>query len=215
MGKGADIQVLIADDHAIVRRGLRQIVADTNGIVVAGEAANGDELIRLVQERPWDVLILDISMPGRSGLELLKDVKLEQPDLPVLIFSIHPEGEFATRALRAGAAGYLPKETAPEELISAIRKVHTGGRYITSTQAENLLFQFQTDSTRPVHEELSNREYEVLRSLGAGKTISQIAAELNLSTKTVSTYRARLLEKMNMRNTAELTRYAIKNNLAD
>jgi two-component system, NarL family, invasion response regulator UvrY len=214
MGKAADIQVLVADDHAIVRRGLKQIVADTNGIVVAGEASNGDELMRLVQERPWDVLILDISMPGRSGIELLKDVKLRQPDLPILMLSIHSEAEFATRSLRSGASGYLPKETAPEELISAIRKVYSGGRYISPGQAEKLLFQFQTESTRPVHEDLSNREYEVLRSLGAGKTISQIASELNLSTKTVSTYRARLLEKMNLRTTAELTRYAIKNNLA-
>jgi two-component system, NarL family, invasion response regulator UvrY len=214
MGKAADIQVLVADDHAIVRRGLKQIVADTSGIVVAGEACDGDELMRLIDERPWDVLILDISMPGRSGLELLKDVKLAQPALPVLMLSIHSEAEFATRALRAGAAGYLPKETAPDELIAAIRKVHSGGRYVSPAQAEKLLFYFQSDSTRPVHEDLSNREYEVLRSLGAGKTISQIAGELNLSSKTVSTYRARLLEKMNLRTTAELTRYAIKNNLA-
>ena len=214
MSKLAEIQVLIADDHAVVRRGLKQIVADAAGIVVAGEAANGDELMRLVQERPWDVLILDISMPGRSGLELLKDVKLERPELPVLIFSIHSEAEFATRSLRSGASGYLPKESAPEELITAIRKIHAGGRYISSAQAEKLLFQFQSDSTRPLHEDLSNREYEVLRALGAGKTISQIAAQLNLSIKTISTYRARLLEKMNLQNTAELTRYAIKNNLA-
>jgi two-component system, NarL family, invasion response regulator UvrY len=213
MAKSADIQVLIADDHPIVRQGLKQIFADQSGIMVAGEACNGEELLKLLKEARWDVLILDISMPGRSGLDLLKDIQLERPGLPVLILSIHSEAEYATRALRAGASGYLPKESPPEELIAAIRKVHSGGRYISASQAERLLFQFQSDVARPVHEDLSNREYEVLRMLGAGRTITQIAAELQLSVKTISTYRARLLEKMHLQTTAELTRYAIKHNL--
>jgi DNA-binding NarL/FixJ family response regulator len=209
------LKVLIADDHAVVRRGLKQILEETTDIVVCGEATNSDEVLEQVRSKSWDVLVLDITMPGRSGLDILREIKYLVPALPVLVLSMHAEEQFANRVLKAGAAGYLPKESAPEELVKAIRKVCTGGRYISSAQAEKLIFMMEPGGEKMLHETLSNREYEVLRLIASGKTVTQIAEQSKLSVKTISTYRARLLEKMRMQNSAELTHYAIKNRLVE
>jgi len=209
------LKVLIADDHAVVRRGLKQILEETSDIVVSGEATNSQEVLDRVLAKNWDVLVLDITMPGRSGLDILKDVKQLAPRLPVLVLSMHAEEQFASRVLRAGAAGYLPKESAPEELVKAIRKVYSGGRYVSAAQAEKLIYMFDPGGDHMPHETLSNREYEVLRLIASGKTLSQIAGQVKLSVKTISTYRTRVLEKMRMHSSAELTHYAIKNGLVD
>ncbi len=209
------IKVLIADDHAVVRRGLKQIVAETDDIVVGGEAGNSIEVMEQVRAKPFDVVILDITMPGRSGLDALKELRHERPALPVLMLSMHSEDQYAVRVLRAGAAGYLPKEGAPEELVNAIRKVHSGAKYIRPSQVEKMARSIHRDSDKQLHEHLSDREYEVLRMIASGKTPTQISEELRLSVKTISTYRARLLEKMGMKNNAELTHYAIKNGLVN
>jgi len=209
------IRVLIADDHAVVRHGLRQILDETPDMRVAGEAATPVELLEKVRAKVGDVLVLDLSMPGRSGLDMLKNVKRERPLLPVLVLSMHPEDQYAGRVLKAGAAGYLPKETAADCLVKAIRKVSGGGRYISAEQADKLVPWLDCAVDHPPHEQLSDREYEVLRAIASGKTVSEIARELHLSVKTVSTYRMRLLEKMRMQTNAELTHYAIKNALVD
>src|SRR6266704_1753911 len=209
------LNVLIVDDHAVVRRGLKQILEESPDIVVSGEATNSGEVLQQLNARKWDVLVLDITMPGRSGLDILKEVKQLAPKLPVLVLSMHAEEQFANRVLKAGAAGYLPKESAPEELVKAIRKVYSGGRYISPSQAEKLVYLFEGSSEKPAHETLSNREYEVLRLIASGKTVTQIGKEISLSVKTVSTYRARILEKMNLQSSAELTHYAIKNRLVE
>jgi DNA-binding NarL/FixJ family response regulator len=207
------LKLLIADDHSVVRRGLRQILEETTDIEVGDEAVDGNEVLEKVRAGDWDALVLDITMPGRNGLDILKEVKAEYPLLPVLILSMHAQEQFAARVLKAGASGYLPKESAPEELVKAVRKICAGGRYITTEQAENLVSHFHSQGDRPPHELLSDREYEVLRLIASGKPVSQIAFEIKLSVKTISTYRARLLEKMGMKNNAELTHYAIKNAL--
>ncbi len=209
------IKVLIADDHAVVRSGLKQILAETPDIVVAGEATNGREVLEKLEKQHWDVLVLDITMPGRSGLEILKDIKLLKPELPVLVLSMHAEEQFATRTLKAGASGYLNKESAPEELVKAIRKVCAGGKYVSATQAERMVGELTGDAGKLPHELLSDREYEVLRLIASGKTPTQIASELSLSVKTVSTYRTRILEKMNLATNAQLTHYAIKGGLVE
>jgi DNA-binding NarL/FixJ family response regulator len=209
------IRLLVADDHAIVRRGLRQIVAEAPDLSVAGEAATADEVLARVEERSWDVVILDLSLPGGNGLDLLGEVKRRRPDLPVLILTVHSEEQYAVRALRAGAAGYLTKESAPEQLVEAVRKVVRGGKYVSPAVAERLAFTLGRDVDRPPHEALSDREYQVLRMVASGKTVSEIAEALSLSVKTVSTYRSRILEKMEMKTNAELTHYAIKNRLVD
>lgn len=209
------LKVLIADDHAVVRRGLKQILEETSDVVVSGEATNSREVLEQVAAKSWDVLVLDITMPGRSGLDILREVKQLAPKLPVLVLSMHSEEQFASRVLKAGAAGYLPKESAPEELVKAIRKVCAGGRYISSAQAEKLIYMMEPGGDKMPHETLSNREYEVLRLIASGKTVTQIADAVNLSVKTISTYRSRLLEKMRMQNSAELTHYAIKNRLVE
>jgi len=209
------IKTLIADDHAVVRRGLKQILQETPDIIASGEASDSCEVLDLVRKHSWDVLLLDISMPGRSGLDILREIKQISPQLPVLVLSMHAEEQFASRVLKSGAAGYLPKESAPEELVKAIRKVHAGGKYISSSQAEKLVYLFEGSSEKPAHETLSNREYEVLRLIASGKTVTQIGKEISLSVKTVSTYRARILEKMNLQSSAELTHYAIKNRLVE
>lgn len=203
------IKILIADDHAVVRRGLKNIFADDGRMQVVGEAASGAELLALAREQIADVVILDILMPGRNGLETLKDLKREHPLLPVLILSIHPEDQYAVRALKAGAAGYITKESAPEVLVEAIIKVHRGGRYINPQVAELLAEYVETKTTGETHKSLSDREFEVFLLLAGGKTVGQIAVELNLSVKTVSTYRTRILEKMRMQTNADLTRYAL------
>ena len=209
------INVLIADDHPIVRQGLRQILAGISDMKVAGEAVNGQETLEQVRAGGWDVLVLDITMPGRSGFDILKELKHLQPDLPVLVLSIHAEEQFAVRVLKAGASGYLTKENAPDELIKAIRKVVSGGKYISRTLAERLAFGLDAASERPRHEALSDREFQVMQMVASGKTLTKIAEELSLSTKTVSTYRTRLLQKMNLETNAEIIRYAIENGLIE
>ena len=209
------LKILIADDHAIVRQGLKQIVAETRDMVVAGEASNGQELFNKLKEDDYDVIVLDITMPGRSGMDVLRQLRSERPRLPVLILSVHSEEQYALRALRAGASGYLTKESAPDELVVAIRKVSLGGKYISSSLAEKLAFELEVGREQAPHETLSDREYQVMCRIASGKTVMEIAQELSLSEKTISTYRSRILEKMNMKNNAELTYYAIKNGLVD
>jgi len=207
------IRILVADDHAIVRRGLRQIVADESDMQVVGEAQTTQEILDLARQEEWDVIVLNISMPGRGGFEALKALKQTHSKRPVLVLSMYPEDQFAVRAFRAGAAGYMTKESAPEELVQAIRKVVRGGKYVSPSLAEKLAAELGEDAERPPHEALSEREYHVLCLLASGKTVTQIAAEMSLSVKTISTYRVRLLEKMRMRTNAEVTRYAIEHRL--
>ena len=206
------INILIADDHAVVRRGLKQILSDTSDMVVAGEAVNGEEVLSMVQSDTTDVVILDITMPGRSGVEVLRDLKSEYPHIPVLMLSMHPEEQFARRLLKEGASGYMTKETAPEELVQAVRKVHSGGRYVSACLAEQLALAL-SGTAIAAHESLSAREYQVLCMIGSGNTVSEIAGDLSLTVKTISTYRARLLDKMGMQKNAELIRYVIDNQL--
>ena len=209
------LKVLIADDHPVIREGLKRIILQTRDIEVAAEAANGQEVLDQARRRRPDVIVLDISMPGRDGLEILKQLKSQNPRLPVLVLSQHPEGRYAVRALRAGASGYLTKESASSELITALRKVASGGKYVSASLAEKLASEVNTDSEKPPHEILSDREYAVLCLLGAGKTVSEIGEELSLSVKTISTYRTRILGKMNMTHNAELIRYVIQQQLSD
>lgn len=209
------IKILVADDHTIVREGLKQIVGEVGDMMVADEAGNGQEALQKIREGNFDVVLLDISMPGRSGLEVLKDIRAERPKLPVLILSMHSEEQYAVRALRAGASGYLTKASAPDELIGAIRKVSRGRKYVTASLAEKLALELDADSRKPPHELLSDREYQVMLMLASGKSVTEIADELCLSVKTISTYRSRILEKMNMKKNAELTLYAVQNGLVD
>jgi len=209
------IKVLVADDHAIVRDGLKQILARTEDMVAAGEAKDGHEVIKLVREQQWDVLLLDMSMPGRSGLELIKQVKSENPKLPILVLSMHQEREYATRVIRAGASGYLNKDSASESLVAAIRKVAGGGMFISSAAAESLAVDLMRGSDVLPHTRLSDREFQVFRMIAQGKTVSEIARELSLSVKTVSTHKTHLMEKMHLANQAELVRYAIEHRLLD
>ncbi len=209
------IKVLVADDHAIVRRGLRQILSETPDIMVAGEASTAPEVMTLVREQRWTVVILDISLPGATGLQLLVDVKREKADTPVLVLTAHPEEQYAVRAIRAGAAGFLNKESAPEKLIEAVRKVAGGGRYVSAELAETLASVLAGESKGEPHERLSDREFEIFKLLASGKTVSEVALMLALSVKTVSTHRARLLRKMEMRTNAELTHYAVRNGLVE
>jgi DNA-binding NarL/FixJ family response regulator len=209
------LRVIIADDHAIVRRGLKQILEHERDITVAGEAASAAELLDRLGEVRYDVLVLDINMPGRSGLDVLPQLRREYPDLPVLVLSVHPEDQFAIRCLKLGAAGYMTKETAPEELVKAIRRVRSGRRWVSAALAEELVHLLETPGERPAHEGLSAREFEVLRLIASGKTVGEIGGLLGLSVKTVSTYRTRILAKMKMDTNAQLTYYAIKNSLVD
>ncbi len=207
------INVFIADDHAIVRQGLKQILSETVDIRLGGEAADGHEALRLVRSGTCDVLVLDINMPGISGLDILGVLKVERPNLAVLVLSIHAEDQYAVRCLKAGAAGYLAKESVPEELVIAIRQVAAGNKYVSRGLAESLALRLKETEDRPRHETLSDREFQVLQLMGAGKTATEIADELSLSVKTVSTYRARLLTKLALKNNAEVIQYAIQNRL--
>jgi two-component system invasion response regulator UvrY len=209
------MRVLIADDHAVFRRGLRETLAESFSRVSFGEARTAQEALEHVHRQEWDVIILDISMPGKSGLDILDELKRLRPKLPILLLSMHPEEQFARRALKAGAAGYLTKESVPEELKEAVRKVAAGGRYVSATLAEKLAVDLRQGADTPLHELLSDREFQVLRMIASGKTVKEIADELFLSVKTVSTYRARILEKSGMKTTAELIRYALQSQLVD
>jgi DNA-binding NarL/FixJ family response regulator len=209
------IRVLVADDHAVVRRGLLQILEEVPAMVVAGEAATGHQVLQAVQREDYDVLVLDIAMPDGGGLQVLRQLKSLKPDLPVLILSIYSEKQYALRALKAGAAGYLTKESAPDELIVAILKVARGGRYVTQSLAEELAAALAGELEKEPHETLSDREYQVMCLLAAGNTVTEIARELSLSVKTVSTYRARIMDKLNLKSTAEIIRYALERGLVE
>ena len=209
------LYVLVADDHAVVRLGLRSIIDDTPDLRVAAEVSTGAEVLTLTRERRFDVVLLDLTMPGTSGLEVLAHLRAEHPRLPVLVLSMHAEDQYAVRVLRAGAAGYLNKESAPERLVEAIRRVAAGGRYVSPETAERLLDAVTIGSQGPEHEALSDREFQVMRLLAGGLAVGEIAERLSLSVKTVSTYRTRVLEKLHMRTNADLTRYALANGLIE
>lgn len=213
MKTDARLRVLIADDHAIVREGLKQILADTGDIVVAGDAASGLDALKLARGAVFDVVLLDISMPDRSGIDILKQFRQEFPKLAVLMLSMHREDQYAIRSLKAGASGYLNKQSAPDELVNAIRQVASGTKYISPALAQQLANHVGDDRNVAVHETLSDREYQTMMMIASGKTVSEIAGELLLSVKTISMYRSRLLQKMQLRHNAELTHYAIKNRL--
>ena len=209
------IRVLIADDHAIVRRGLQEILVRELEGSVFGEAKDAREVLARTQSDDWDLVILDITMPGRSGLDVLRDLKSLRPKLPILILSMHSEAQYGKRILRAGASGFMNKESAPEELVTAVHKVLAGGRYVSPMLAERLALDLKDEVRQDAQETLSHREFEVLRMIALGKTISQIAEELHLSVSTVSTHRARILEKMEMTTTAELMRYGLRNHVVE
>lgn len=209
------MKILLADDHAVVRKGLKQILADEFKRAIFGEARNATEALDLIWKEHWDVVVLDITMPGRSGLEVLREIKRHKPRTPVLVLSMHPENQFAVRVLKRGASGYMTKESAPDELVGAIRKVLAGGRYVSTSLAEKLATYVSDDAQKPPQELLSDREFQVLRLIAAGKIVSEIAKELSLSVKTISTYRTRILEKMGLRNNAELMHYAMQHQLVD
>ena len=210
-----NMHILIADDHAVVRRGLKEILAQELPGARFSEAANGNEVLRLLAGSPVTALVLDINMPGRSGLDVLKDVKREYPRVPVIILSMQPEDQYAMRCLRAGASAYMNKDSAPEELAQAIKKILAGGRYVSPSLAEQLVTQFDKPGEKPLHELLSDREYEVMRMIASGVSLTEIAVRLNVSVKTISTYRARIMEKMQIKSNAEVTRYALTNQLID
>ncbi len=208
------IQILIADDHPFVRRGVKQVLTDEFTGVVIGEASTTPELLEQAGKQRWDLIVLDLTMPGRSGLDALHELRALCPDTPVLVLSMHPEDQFAIRVLRAGAAGYLTKESIPEELVEAIRKILAGGKYIRSSVADLLAIQLQQgDADQPPHAKLSDREFQVLALIAQGKTVTNIAEELCLSVKSVSTYRARIVDKLHLKSTADLTRYALEHRL--
>lgn len=207
------LRILIADDHTIVRRGLKQILTEEFSNAVIDEVPDAEELIKKVMAEKWDVVVSDLSMPGRSGLDALQQIKSSFPDLPVLILSIHPEEQYALRALKSGASGYLSKDTAPDELVKAVKKVLLGKKYISQSIAEKLADSFSTNTSKQLHETLSDREFDVMKLLANGKSVSDIADMLSLSVTTVSTYRARVMTKMNLKSNSDLTKYAIENKL--
>ena len=210
------IRVLVSDDHALLRAGVKEILTHGFQDIVFGEAADAEQVLSSVQAQEWDLVILDLNMPGRSGVEVLRELKRLWPKLPVLVLSMHAEDQYGRRLLRAGASGYLNKEVVPDELIKAVRKVLAGGRYVSSALAERLAFDLtEKDASRAAHETLSQREFEVLRLIASGKTVSEIAERIHLSVPTVSTYRARILSKMNMTTTAELMRYGLENRIVE
>ncbi len=207
------MRIIIADDHAVVRRGLKEILALEHDMDVVGEAKNGDEALELVRTLDWDVAVLDFSMPGRSGVELIKEIKRRHPGRPVLVLSMLPEEAHAAQVFKAGGSGYINKESAGEELTAAIRKVANGGKYVSANFAEKLATDLAPDAEKPLHESLSDREYRVMWLLASGKQINQIAEEMFLSPSTISTYRARILKKLKLTDNAALVRYAVKQQL--
>jgi two-component system invasion response regulator UvrY len=207
------LKILIADDHAVVQQGLKQILSDEFGKVEFGEASNTVEALDLARKRAWDMMVLDISMPGRSGLDVLKELRQSNPKLPVLVLSVHPEDQYAVRALKAGAAGYLTKDSASEELVKAVRQICNGRKYVSESMAEKLASMIDDEGPRSPRESLSDREFQVLRMLAEGKTVSEIADELSLSVKTISTYRVRILEKLRLKTNAQLIHYALQQGL--
>ncbi|MCW8804294.1 MAG: response regulator transcription factor [Ignavibacteriaceae bacterium] len=209
------IKILIADDHAIVREGLKQIVAEEKDILVAGEAENSEQMMELLKKEKWSLVVLDINMPGKSGLEALKDIKLLYPELPVLILSMFSEDQYGIRALKAGASGYLKKVSAPTELVTAIRKIISGGKYINPALAEKLAEKYGRKENELPHEKLSDREYQIMCNIALGKTAEEIAQELSISINTVYTYRNRILDKMSMKSNVELTQYVLSNKLVE
>jgi two-component system invasion response regulator UvrY len=209
------IRILVADDHPVVRQGLKQIIADSPDMVVAGEASDGQEVLEQVRKNHYDVVLLDVSMPDRSGLDILKQLKIEKPELAFLMLSIHPEQQYAVRALKAGASGYLTKDRAPEELIAAIRAAASGKKYLSSSLAQELASELGKATEKLPHQTLSDREYSILLLIASGSTKGGIAQKLSLSPKTVSTYRSRILKKLGLNSDAELVRYAIENQLID
>ena len=209
------MKILLVDDHAVVRRGVRALLADEYPDAQFGEAANSAEAMQALRQRRWDLLMLDVSLPGRGGIDLLMEIRAERADLPVIMLSMHPESEFAVRAIKAGAAGYLTKQSADEELLGAVRKVLGGGRYITAQLADQLADLVAGAKPATPHATLSDREFQILQSIAAGKSVKEIAAELSLSPKTVSTYRTRVLEKLGLSSTAELARYAVRHQLVE
>ena len=209
------LKVLVVDDFPLFRRGVRDLVVEGFHGAKIGEAGNSHEMLDLLRRKPWDVAVMDISMPGMNGLDALKQVRQEFPELPVLILSMYPEDQYAIRMFKAGADGYLNKSSAPEELVKAIKKVHAGGKYVSPSLGEALAFTVNPGAEKDPHQLLSDREYEVLCLIGSGKTISQIADTMSLSVTTISTYRARILDKMRMKTNAELARYAIQKGLVE
>jgi len=209
------IKILIADDHAIVREGLKQIVGEEKDILVAGEAENSEQLMELLKKEKWRLVVLDINMPGKSGLEALKDIKLQYPDLPVLILSMFSEDQYGIRAIKAGASGYLKKVSAPTELVTAIRKIVSGGKYINPSLAEKLAEKFGETGKTSLHEKLSDREYQIMCNIALGKSAEVISQELSISINTVYTYRNRILDKMSMKSNVELTQYVLSNKLVE
>ena len=209
------IEILLVDDHAIVREGLRRIIDDTTGITISAEASTGQDALNLIWKEKYDLVILDISMPGKNGLQTLKEIKKHDAKLPVLMLSMHAEKQYAMRAIKAGASGYLTKESASEQLVSAIRKIFDGRKYISQGVAELLVTDIYHDEDKELHEYLSDREFEIFKLIVRGDSAKIIAENLSISDKTVSTYRSRILKKMNMKNTADLVHYAIENNISD
>jgi DNA-binding NarL/FixJ family response regulator len=208
------LKILIADDHSLFRRGVKDLLADGLGAVTVGECGNAHDLLQLIRHKKWDVVILDIGMPGTTGTDALVQLKRERPSLPVIMLSMHPEDQYAVRMFKAGANAYLTKASAPEELVTAIKKVLNGGNYVTPSLGDTLLHLFYRSDERAPHELLSDREFEVMRLLSSGKTVSEIAETMHLGTTTVSTYRARILEKLHLKNNAELMRYAVQQGIA-
>jgi len=209
------IRVLIADDHAIVRQGFKQIFSETEDLVVAGEADDGAEALQLARQQEWDVFLLDVTMPNRNGIDTLKQLKKEFPRLPVLILSMHPEEQYAVRAIKAGASGYLTKQSAPEQLVTAIRQVARGKKYVSASVAEQLVNAITSDSEKPLHEQLTDREFQVFKLIAAGKPLTTIADELNLAVATISTFRTRIVEKTGLRSNAEMIRYGLEHGLVE
>lgn len=210
------IRVLLADDHVIVRAGLRELLADTGDVLVAGEAGNGQEVLASIRKEDYDVLVLDMSMPGRSGIELIRQLKSEKPRLRILVLSMHGEAQYAVRAIRAGASGYLTKDSATEQLVAAIRRIAAGGAYVSPETAERLALDFNRPAEEAApHTRLSDREFQVFQHIVVGKSVTEIADALVLSVKTISTHKARIMEKMGLDNEAALVRYAVRHKLVD